>query len=365
MRIHFKTSYLDDIRLFKDAVHLGQYLVLMGLLIILPWVVDEYYLGEIIYILIFSLAGLGLMLLVGHTGMVSLGHAAFLAVGAYSVVNLENIGVPFLLALPLSGLITGLVGVLLALPVLRMTGIYLAIATMALGIIIEDIIIIAEPLTGGVIGLYAESIRLFGWEVDRYGQPEAFYYLCLATVVCVTLGYVNILRSATGRALVAIRDSEVSARAMGVPVARYKLIAFGLSCFVTGLAGALLAHFLGSFNQEAFLILTSIQLLMMVVIGGLGSIHGAFFGAVLIGVLPTLVTLLREQLSDSFSLNLVQLPGLDTGIFALLLIIFILYEPLGLYGRWIKVRTWFELFPLCRKGLFKRHHQYLRTERLR
>ncbi len=366
MRVHFKKAYNDDIRLFEDRYHLGVYLLLLGLLVCLPFWLDEYYLGELIYVLIFSLAGLGLMLLVGHTGQVSLGHAAFLALGAYGCVNLEMLGVPFVLALPLAGLITGLAGVVIAIPVLRLTGIYLAIATMALAIIIEDIIVLAEPLTGGVIGLYADAITLFGMEVDRYANPDRFYYLCLTVVVIVTLGYANLLRSPTGRAFIAIRDSEVSARAMGIHVARYKAIAFGLSCFVTGLAGGLLAHFLGAFNHETFLILTSIQLLMMVVIGGLGSIHGAFMGAMVVGLLPTVITLLREQLEAMFNMTSTALiPGLDTALFAAILVLFILFEPLGIYGRCVKVRTWFQLFPLYKRGMFKRYNSYLKTERMR
>ena len=366
MRFQFKTSYHQEINLYKDAHQGVSYLLLLLVMLLLPFCLSEYYVGELIYVLIFSLAGLGLMLLVGHTGLVSLGHAAFLAVGAYSCVNLEQSAVPFWLAFPLSGLITGLVGVLLAMPILRLSGIYLAIATMALSLIIEDIILLAEPWTGGVIGLYAEAIDLWGYELDLYGNPKGFYYFTLAIVILVTIAYANLLRARTGRALIAIRDSEVSAKAMGIGVAYYKCIAFGLSCTVTGLAGALLAHYLGAFNHETFLILTSIQLLMMVVVGGLGSIHGAFLGAIVIGVLPTLLSTLRESWDQwsGFSTT-VALPGLDTALFAVILMLVILLEPQGLYGRWLKVRTWFELFPLYRKGMFKRHRTYLKTERVR
>jgi len=289
-----------------------------------------------------------------------------LAVGAYSCVNLEQINVPFWLAFPLSGLITGLVGIILAIPILRLSGIYLAIATMALSLIIEDVILLAEPWTGGVIGLYAQPIQLLGYELDLYTHPAGFYYFTLGVVVLVTLAYANLLRSRTGRAFMAIRDSEVSAKAMGIWVSYYKCIAFGLSCAVTGWAGALLAHYLSAFNHETFLILTSIQLLMMVVIGGLGSIHGAFFGAVVVGMLPALLSMLRETWDQWSGMSTsAALPGLETALFATILVLVILLEPMGLYGRWVKIRTWFELFPLYRKGMFKRHRTYLKTERLR
>lgn len=365
MRFQFKKSYLDDIRVFEDGQHLFWYALLVALALALPGVLDEYYLGEVTYVLIFSLAGLGLMLLVGHTGLVSLGHAAFLATGAYMDVILIERGVPFILALPLAGLFSGVVGAVIAIPVLRLTGIYLAIATMALAILVEDVIVLAEPLTGGVIGLVAPTIHLFGLEIDRYGTPDRFYYLCLGVVIVVTFAYVNLLRSPTGRAFTAIRDSEVSASSLGINVAVYKTLSFGISCFFTGLAGALLAHFLGAFNHETFLIITSILLLMMVVVGGMGSIHGAFLGAAVIGLMPPAITILRENLEAFTGISATAIPGLDTGIFAIVLVLFILFEPLGIYGRWLKVRTFFQIFPLYRKNMFRRQKSFLKTERMR
>lgn len=365
MRIHFKTDYQQDIRLFDDHITLAKYAILLVLAFAAPFLLDEYFLGELTHVLIWSLAGMGLMVLAGHTGQVSLGHGAFLACGAYMQVILLEAGVPFLLALPLAGLFAGVVGAIVAIPALKMSGIYLAIATMAFGIMSEDIIIILEHWTGGVEGVLAPAITIFGVEVDRWGNPYLFYWLVLVVVVLVTLGYRNLLRSPTGRAFTAIRDSEVSARAMGVNVARYKTLAFGISCFFTGLAGALLGHFLSAFNYEAFLILISIQMLLMVVIGGLGSIHGAFFGAIVVGFLPLLITIIREQISAFTGAGNFSIPGLETGIFAIILIAFIIIEPMGIYGRWLKIRTWWELFPLARKDMFRRQKSYLKTERMR
>jgi len=359
MRIQFKTKYDQDIRLFEDRWHFGVYAVLVLAAIAMPFVLGDYLLGELISVLIWAIAGMGLMVLAGHTGQASLGHAAFLACGAYMEVWLQSKGVPFIFSLPLAGLFAGIVGAIIALPAIRMSGIYLAIATLALGIITEDIIILLHDYTGGIEGVFVNPISLFGLEIERYSTPSLFYWLCLAVTVLVTLGYVNLLRSSTGRAFVAIRDSEISARAIGINVALYKTISFGISCFITGIAGALLAHFLGFFNYEAFLILISIQLLLLIVIGGMGSVHGAFFGAVVIGFVPQLVTIVREM----FTYN--AIPGLDTGIFAAILILIMLYEPQGIYGMWVKTRIWFELFPLARKDMFRRHRSYLKTERMR
>jgi branched-chain amino acid transport system permease protein len=366
MKVIFKTDYAQDVRLFEDRADALRYLALIAAAALAPFAVSEYILGELTYVLIWALAGLGVMLLAGHAGQPTLGHGAFLAAGAYMEVWLAQQGLPFPLSFPLAGIFAGVVGALIALPALRMSGIYLAIATLAFGILTEDVIILLTPWTGGIEGIYAEPITILGIDFDRYasgGQP--FYWLCLASVVAVTFLYANLLRSPTGRAFTAIRDSEVSARAMGVNIAAYKTLAFGLSCFITGLAGALLAHFLTFFNYEAFLVIISIQLLLMVTVGGLGSIHGAFFGAAVIGLLPVLVVMAREQVGYLFGTGNVTIPGLDIAIFAAILIGFIILEPAGLYGRWVKTRIWFELFPLARKDMFRRQKSYLKTERMR
>ncbi|MEX0286616.1 MAG: branched-chain amino acid ABC transporter permease [Paracoccaceae bacterium] len=162
MRIHFKTDYDQDIRLFEDRGDMVRYGILILLALSAPWWLDEYLLGEVTYVLIWILAGLGLMILAGHTGQPSLGHGAFLACGAYMEVILLNAGVPFLLSLPLSGLFAGVVGAVVAIPALRMSGIYLAIATLAFGIMTEDIIILLTPWPGGIEGVYTPGITIFG-----------------------------------------------------------------------------------------------------------------------------------------------------------------------------------------------------------
>ncbi|WP_185805057.1 branched-chain amino acid ABC transporter permease [Pontivivens nitratireducens] len=365
MRVHFKRSYDEDIRLFEDWRRMAKYAVLLAIMIALPALVSGYFLGEVTLVLIYCIAGMGLMVLAGHTGQISLGHAAFMAIGAFSNLWFMDQGMPFLIALPLSAIFTGVVGAIVALPILRLSGIYLAIATLALSIIVEDIAIIAEPYTGGVVGVFAPPIEFFGTMVDRYGTPNLFYWMCLALVVLVTLGYANLLRSATGRSFLAVRDSEVSARALGVNVTRTKALAFGLSCGVTGIAGALYAHFVQVVNYESFLVLLSINLLLLVVIGGLGSIHGAFFGAIVVGLLPQGLSILRDFLQGTVGLDISAYPGLDTMVFAVIIIGMVIYEPLGLYGFYMKVKTQWQLFPLARRDMFRRSKSYLKTERLR
>ena len=365
MRIVFKTNYSQDIRPWKDGYQLSLYLILLAIVVAAPFIVDDFYLGELNNVLIWAIAGLGLMLLTGHTGQASLGHAAFLAMGCYTNIILIEQGLPFLLAFPLAGIITGLVGMVIAVPALRLHGIYLAIATLAMSILVDDIIVLTDTWTGGVGGKYAPSVNVFGIMIDRWGTPREFYYLTLAVTVIVTLGYINLLRAPLGRSFIAVRDSEVSAQAMGVDVARTKTISFGISCAVTGLAGALMGLFAGAFNNETFSVIISIELLMMIVIGGLGSIHGAFFGAIVIGFLPQFLSISKEYVGAVFGGANVAIPGLEFGVFGFILILFILFEPMGIYGRWLKIRTWFELFPFYRKDMFKRQKSYLKTERLR
>ncbi|MEY8839660.1 branched-chain amino acid ABC transporter permease, partial [Cribrihabitans sp. XS_ASV171] len=188
----------------------------------------------------------------------------------------------------------------IAIPALRLHGIYLAIFTLALSILMDDIIVLSEPITGGVAGKYIGGVDLFGLTIDRWGTPVLFYWLTLAVTVIVTLGYINLLRTPLGRSFIAVRDSEVSAQAMGVDIAKTKTVSFGLSCMVTGWAGALMGLYSGAFNNETFSVVISIQLLMMIVIGGLGSIHGAFFGAVVIGFLPQFLSIAKENVGAIF-----------------------------------------------------------------
>ena len=163
----------------------------------------------------------------------------------------------------------------------------------------------------------------------------------------------------------AVRDSEISARALGINVTRTRSLAFGLSSGVTGLAGALMGHYIGFFNYELFSIFISINLLLVVTIGGLGFIQGAFLGAILITAMPQFIAILRDNVNATTGIDLSGIPGLDTLVFSLILIGFIIYEPAGLYGRWLKMRFWLEVFPLARRDMFRRQKTYLKTERMR
>jgi branched-chain amino acid transport system permease protein len=366
MRTVFKTSYDADINMFKHGYQFGWYALLLVIALVLPFYLGSFWLGEMTSLLIWSIACMGLMILVGQTGQASLGHAAFLAIGAYANVLLQQrLGLPFLVSFPLAGVIAGICGALIALPMARLHGIYLAIGTLAVTILVDDFIVIAAPLTNGVQGLFAPAIEIFGLTIDRYRTPMHFYYLSLAVTLLVVFFYRNLLRSPLGRAFAAIRDSEISAQAMGVNIARTKALSFGISAGITGLSGALIGHYAGVFNNETFNIIISIQLLLAIVIGGLGSIHGAFFGAAVIAMLPQSIAIARDNLNWLFGTRAFSVPGMETAMFGLILVVFMLFEPRGIYGRWVKIRTYFELFPFYRKDMFRRQKSYLKTERMR
>ena len=362
MRIIFKKSYEADIRYFKDRVQASWYFALMALAIILPFIINDYWVGEFSLMLIWAIAGMGLMLLVGHTGQASLGHAAFMAVGAYANVILQNdFNIPFIISLPLSGILAGILGICVALPTGKLHGIYMAIATIAIGVLAEDLIVILEPWTGGVGGIYAPAINIFGINFDRYTNVAELYWLVLAITVLIVLGYKNILRSPLGRSFAAVRDSEISAQAMGVNIGRTRTLSFAISCAITGISGALMGHFSYVFTNETFNIVISINLLLMIVVGGIGFIHGAFLGAMVVTFLPSGISFMR----DAFFADFHTIPGIESGIFGMILIAVILFEPMGLYGRWLKIKAYFELFPFYRKDMFRRQKTYLKTERTR
>jgi branched-chain amino acid transport system permease protein len=298
------------------------------------------------------------MLLTGFTGQVSLGHAAFLAVGAYAHAWLLAQGWPWLVSVASASMLSAAVGILLGMPAIRVSGLYLAMVTLAFSVLITHIAGHWTSVTGGFTGMAVNSPSVLGWSLAK---PAAFYFTCLAALILVVLALVNLTRSSLGRAMIAVRDSEAAAYSMGIPVDAVKIWAFAGSAGVTGLAGALLSHHLQYITPDAFTLLLSMELVLMVVIGGLGSVRGAVLGAMLIGLLPPFISrikpLLPEQVAKQF--------GLETFVFGLVLALFVLFEPTGLNGRWLKLRMLLETFPLYRKDTFRRVKRYMKSERYR
>jgi len=380
MRFLFKTSYAQDIRLFRDQVDASWYGVLAVAVLALPVVMSEYYIGESTWVFIYGICGVSLMVLVGYTGLVSLGHAAFLGIGAYAHAFFLKHGMPWIPSVVLAVLITTASGIVVGLPALRMTGIYLAIATLAFSVIIQEVFSRWESVTHGFAGMPVEKPTILGFAFD---DERSFYYLCLFFLVLTLWLTRNLLRAPTGRAWIAIRDSEIAAQSMGVNLAIYKSMAFAYSAALMGLAGALFAHKIAYLAPDIFTILLSIQFLLLVIVGGLGSLHGAIFGAIFVALLPPLIAILRDSIPASMADaaqstgigalgvlgdaigNFLKKPGVEAGIFGLILVLVILLEPLGMYGRWLKIRIFFSTFPMYKASTFKRQKTYMRSERLR
>jgi branched-chain amino acid transport system permease protein len=358
MRTLFRTSYKQDLRLWRHNGDLFWYGLLGVALLLIPVTLGEFYVGEMGGVFIFAIAGVGLMLLTGYTGLVNLGHAAFLGIGAYTNAILLHAGVPFIVTLPAAGVMAAIAGVAIGIPTLRMSGLYLAIATLAFGAIVGTVLQKWDSVTGGFDGFAVPTPSIFGWPIEG---ATGVYYLSLAVLVFVLWVSANVLRSPLGRAMVAIRDSEISAQSMGINLALYKTVAFAISAGMTGLAGALFAHYVRFLAPDSFDILLSIQFVTIVFVGGLGSLHGAIFGALFVRLLPQAIAIVRDDLPFGIG----RMPGLEPSLFGLILVLCILFEPAGIYGRWLKTKRWFQEYPLHRRAAKRRQKTYARSERLR
>ena len=381
MRPIFQTDYDQDIRLMRHGGYWWSYGTLLLLVLLAPFVVGSYLQSQIVFVFIYSIVGVGLLILAGFTGQTSLGHAAFLAIGAYTAGYMQRLGVPFLVYLPLSVILSGAVGALVGFPALRLSGIYLVIATIAFGFIIEEVAARWESVTNGNDGMRVKPIEFFGVTLGREGY--CFYYLCLGLLMLVLLLALNILRSPTGRAFVAIRDSEIAARSIGVNLAVYKVVAFSISAAMTGLAGCLYAHKLSFISPEMFTLLLSLEFVIVILIGGIGSLHGAVLGSIFVVMVDPFLGYLKDdvphmigKLAQAFGASnagaiqdtlsaIGGAAGLKGAIYGVIIILFIIFEPYGLYGRWLKIRLYFELFPLYKKATFRRQKTYLKSERNR
>lgn len=383
MRFMFKTDYEDDIKLFPHSGYIVTYGILLALLLIAPHVLSSYLMSQLVFVCIYAIVGVALLILTGFTGQASLGHAAFLAIGAYTAAYLQKYNVPFPVYFLAAGLLTGIIGAMVGFPALRLTGIYLVIATISFALIVEEILARWESVTHGNEGMRVKALSLLGVTVPR--DSPTFYYLCLAVLVLTIVGTLNLLRSPTGRAFVAIRDSETAARSMGVNVALYKVKSFAISAAITGFAGVLFAHKLSFISPEMFTLQLSIEFIIVILIGGTFSLHGAVLGAIFIVMIDPFLTYLKDDMpgiiagiaaafgADTTTAGNIQanvaafasLNGLKGAIYGIIIVLFVLFEPLGLYGRWLKIKLFFQLFPLYKRATFKRQKIYVKSERNR
>jgi branched-chain amino acid transport system permease protein len=346
----FKSSYGEDQQIFpirQDRIAIA--LLLVFAFVVVPLIGDQYWLSALLTpFLIFALAALGLNILTGYAGQLSLGTAAFMAVGAFMAYNFV-LRLPWLGVIPsfvLAGLCAALVGIVFGLPSLRIKGFYLAVATLACQFFVLWVIQrwgwITNHSASGVIS--AQTVVILGYTFDT---PAKKYLLTLAIVATLALAAKNLMRSETGRAFMAVRDMDVAASVIGIPMMKTKLLAFAISSFYCGVAGALYAYtYLGTVEPEAFTLDLSFRVLFMIIIGGVGSILGSFLGAAFITLFPILLNLATSGLSHTLGVEVphAMVSNLELIVFGGLIILFLIVEPNGLARLWQiakeKLRLW-------------------------
>jgi len=345
-----KRDYYEDIQLLDSKVLWFWFLMLIAFLIVLPFFLPNYYIFMANYMAIHIIITVGLNILVGYTGQISLGHAGFYAIGAYfTILSMTYLHLPFLLSLLLAAFIAAFFGFILGLPALRLEGPYLAIATLGFGMAITQVIGRWEVF-GGRMGLETPKLSLFSYVLE---SDRERYFLIVAIAFLMTLAARNLMKTKVGRAFIAIRDSDIAAETMGVNLVYYKTLAFAVSAFYAGVAGGLFAFLLGFINPSTFNFILSIYFLAFVIVGGLGSIFGSIMG----GIVMTWLMLTLDKIQElphigsvllSFSerwMSLTGLPNVASIVFGLIIILIVVFEPLGLYGFWIRTKIYWKTWP--------------------
>jgi branched-chain amino acid transport system permease protein len=345
-----KRDYYEDIQLLDSKVLWFWFMVLMAFLIVLPFLVPNYYVYMANYMAIHIIVTIGLNILVGYTGQISLGHAGFFALGAYfTVLSMTHLHLPFLLALLLGAFVAAFFGFVLGLPALRLEGPYLAIATLGFGMAITQVIG-RWQIFGGRMGLETPPLTLFTYVLESDRQR---YFLIIAITFLMIMAARNLMKTKVGRAFIAIRDSDIAAETMGVNLVYYKTLAFAVSAFYAGVAGGLFAFLLGFINPSTFNFILSIYFLAFVIVGGLGSIFGSIMG----GIVMTWLMLTLDKIQElphigtaliSFSkswMSLTGLPNVASIVFGLIIVLIVVFEPLGLYGFWIRTKIYWKTWP--------------------
>ena len=345
-----KRDYYEDIQLLDSKVLWFWFMVLIASLITLPFLVPSYYIYIANYMAVNIIVTVGLNILVGYTGQISLGHAGFFAIGAYfTVLSMTHLHLPFLLALLLAALIAASFGFILGLPALRLEGPYLAIATLGFGMAITQVIG-RWQIFGGRMGLETPPLSLFNYILESDRQR---YFLFISVAFLMIIAARNLMKTKVGRAFIAIRDSDIAAETMGVNLVYYKTLAFAVSAFYAGVAGGLFAFLLGFINPSTFNFILSIYFLAFVIVGGLGSIFCYNKG----GAVKTWLILTHYKVQElphigtaliAFSerwMNLTGLPNVASIVFGLIIILIVVFEPLGLYGFWIRTKIYWKTWP--------------------
>jgi branched-chain amino acid transport system permease protein len=337
-----KLSYTADEALFDTKVQWVWLGLLALALIAFPFLAGPYWIYLACFVAINVASATGLNILTGYTGLVSLGQAAFMGVGAYTVAVLEiRVGTPFVVNLLLAGAMTAAVGAFFGIPSLRVKGLYLAIATIAASMILH-FVFAHWSLTGGTQGLSMPPASFFGIVLD---QPHKLYWLIIPVTALMILGAANLFRTRIGRAFIAIRDRDISAEVLGIPLLQTKLMSFALSSFYAGVAGGLWAYFFRVVTPESFPLINSIFYLAAIIVGGMGTILGGILGAAFMTLVPEVLKLMVGWITPWVPDALSLLAPIRTIVFGALIVGFLIFEPQGLAEIWQRIRRFFHLWP--------------------
>lgn len=341
----FDTSYIKDMTIFRTKYYSAGMVILILFFLIVPMFGNDFWLAFISSTAVTVIALQGLNILAGYCGQISIGHTAFMAVGAYtSTILAAQFGLPFLLCLPFGGLGAGLVGLLFGLPSLRVKGYYLALTTIAAQYLIIYMIKTPFPeITGGAIALHVPEVKLGSFVLST---ETHFYYFIIIMLILMTFFFKSLMRSHFGRAFVAIRDNDIASEAMGISLYKYKLLAFFIGCFYAGIAGSVWAAYARVISPDDFTLIGSIWQIGMLIIGGVGNTMGPFFGAIFIGALREIcvivgpwVTSIIPQIGAQISASLVEMT------FGITIILFLVFEPRGISHRWEILKESYRLWP--------------------
>ena len=336
-------GYATDMAILRTKTHWALFILFLAFLFTLPLYLANRWLGVANLIGITLIAAAGLNVLIGYCGQLSIGHAGFIAVGAYTAAVLTNrFELPFLVGLICAGLAAGTIGLIFGIPSVRVKGFYLAITTIAAQFIIIWVIN-HWGITGGFTGIKVPYASIGGFE---FRSEASQFYLIMGIAVLCTFFVTNLARTRVGRAFIAIRDNDLAAEVMGINLFFYKLLAFFIGCFLAGIAGSLLAHWVGFMNAEQFTLTESILYIGMIIIGGLGTTLGPIFGVIFIRLLQYGLLFLTPEIEKAIP----ALPaGFATGIapmlFGLIIILFLVLEPRGLAHRWMLFKSAYRLWP--------------------
>ncbi len=337
-----KFSYSRDEALFDSRTQYTWLAILAGSLFVFPFVASEYWLYLACLVAINIVSTTGLNILTGYTGLVSLGQAAFMGIGAYAVAYMDNhFGAPIVINLLVAGGVAMLGGIIVGIPSLRVKGLYLAISTIAASMILHFIFSNWSSVTGGTGGVTVSPPSVLGFSLDTSFR---FYWMVVPVTVIMLLGAANLFRTRIGRAFIAIRDRDISAEVLGIPLLQYKLLSFALSSFYAGVAGGLWAYFFRIVTPESFPLSMSIFFLTAIIVGGMGSLLGSILGAIFVTMIPEVLKLMVGVLPISADATLILSP-VRTIVFGLLIIAFLILEPLGLQEIWRRIRRFFHLWP--------------------